>query len=80
MDDYRFTFEKAKGMSVHVPLAPHPEFFSLLEKRDANAADDSENRFIDPTAFAEHIAAQESAFEAALEQQIEATGAEIATP
>ncbi len=80
VDDYRFTFEKAKGMSVHIPLAPHPEFFDLLEKRDANAADDSENRFIDPTGFAEYIAAQESAFEAALEQQIEATGAEIATP
>ena len=80
VDDYRFTFEKAKGMSVDIPLAPHPEFFGMLEKRDANVADDSENRFIDPTGFAEHIAAQESAFEAALEQQIEATGAEIATP
>lgn len=80
VDDYRTTFEIAKNMSVDVPLAPHPEFFDLIAKRDAMAEDDSENPFIDPTAFAELMAAQESAFEAALEQQIEATGAEIATP
>ncbi len=80
VDDYRNTFEKAKNISVHIPLAPHPDFFDLLAKRDAMAADDSENPFIDPTAFLAYIAAQESAFEAALERQIEATGAEIATP
>lgn len=80
VDDYRSTFEIARNMSVDIPLAPHPDFFDLIAKRDAVAADDSENPFIDPTAFAEYISAQESAFEAALEQQIEATGAEIATP
>lgn len=80
VDDYRATFEKAKGMSVHVPLAPHPEFFDLLAKRDGDDPDDSINPFIDPSAFSEYIAAQESAFEAALASQIEASGAEIATP
>lgn len=80
VDDYRATFEKAKGMTVHVPLAPHPEFFELLAKRDSDDPGDSINPFIDPSAFSEHIAAQESGFEAALAAQIEASGAEIATP
>ncbi len=80
VDDYRDTFEKAKSMSVHVPLAPHPDFFDLLAKRDAMLADDSQNPFIDPTGFADFIAGQESAFEAALAEQIEATGEDIATP
>lgn len=80
VDHYRATFQKAKDMTVHIPLAPHPEFFGLLEKRDAHAADSSVNQFIDPTAFADYIAAQESAFEAALAAQIETAGEDIATP
>jgi metallo-beta-lactamase class B len=33
--DYRKTFVKAKAMKVDIPLAPHPDFFQMLAKRDA---------------------------------------------
>ena len=67
--DYRSTFAKAKLMKVDVPLAPHPEFFALLEKRDRMRSDPSRNAFIDPDGFAPFIAATEAAFEKALAEQ-----------
>lgn len=66
VEDYRATFARAKRMRVDVPLAPHPEFFALLAKRDRNRSDASHNAFIDPGAFGPFIAAAEAAFEKAL--------------
>ena len=68
VDDYRATFAKAKTMRVDIPLAPHPEFFDLLEKRDAP---DQAKAFVDPTAFAALMARLEAAFEQALLEQME---------
>ena len=67
--DYRATFAKAKRMKVDVPLAPHPEFFGLLDKRDRNRSDPSRNAFIEPGRFALFIAASEAAFEKALAER-----------
>jgi metallo-beta-lactamase class B len=33
VEDYRATFAKVKTMKADIPLAPHPEFFGLLEKK-----------------------------------------------
>jgi metallo-beta-lactamase class B len=67
--DYRATFAKAKRMQVDVPLAPHPEFFGLLAKRDRNPSDASRNAFVDPGAFAPFVTAAEAAFEKALAER-----------
>jgi metallo-beta-lactamase class B len=66
VDDYRATFERARTMTVDVPLAAHPEFFSLLEKREAARAGSTANPFVDPEAFAMLMAR----FEADFEQQL----------
>lgn len=65
--DYRKTFAKARTMRVDVPLAPHPEFFGLLGKRDKAKTDPkAANPFIDPAAFAPYIARLEADFEKTL--------------
>jgi len=69
VEDYRRTFAKMKVLAVDVPLAPHPEFFDLLAKRDRNRADPTQNAFVDPGAFAPFIAATETAFEKALAER-----------
>ncbi len=69
VEDYRATFAKAKTLKVDVPLAPHPEFFGLLEKSRANAADASRNAFIDPEAFGVLAARMEADFENALAER-----------
>ncbi|MFU8815806.1 MAG: subclass B3 metallo-beta-lactamase, partial [Pseudomonadales bacterium] len=66
VDDYRATFTKAKTMQVDLPLAPHPEFFGLLEKRARNDADGSRNWFVDPAAFGALMSQLEADFEARL--------------
>ena len=78
VEDYRATFAKAKTMRVDVPLAPHPEFFDLLEKRDTCCGSEDDccgsglqiaNPFVDPTAFPALIAELERDFERALAEQ-----------
>jgi metallo-beta-lactamase class B len=64
VEDYRKTFAKAKTMKVDVPLAPHPEFFDLLGKRERAGA--PKNAFIDPAAFPVYIARLEADFEKTL--------------
>lgn len=70
VEDYRATFARAKTMKVDIPLAPHPEFFRLLDKaQTAKENPDGPNPFIDPAGFAPFIAAQEAAFETALKDR-----------
>jgi metallo-beta-lactamase class B len=68
--DYRSTFAKTKAMKVDIPLAPHPEFFGLLEKSRAAKADPkAPNPFIAPDVFAPFIARLETAFETTLKDR-----------
>jgi len=73
--DYRSTFAKAKTMKVDIPLAPHPEFFGILQKADKAKADKTQNYFIDPGAFQPYIVRLEEAFETTLKQRTEAAKA-----
>jgi len=66
VEDYRATFAKTKTMKVDVPLAPHTEFFEILEKRDIAKADKAVNPFIDPDAFQPFMAKLEADFEKTL--------------
>lgn len=75
VEDYRATFAKAKAMRVDIPLAPHPEFFGLLDKAEKAKADKSQNFFVDPGAFQPYIARLEAAFETTLKQRTEAAKA-----
>ena len=69
--DYRSTFAKTKTMKVDIPLAPHPEFFQLLEKSaKANADPKATNPFVDPAAFGVLIAKLETAFETTLAERL----------
>jgi metallo-beta-lactamase class B len=69
VEDYRRTFAKAKTLQVDVPLAPHPEFFDLLAKRERTRANPAQNAFIDPGAFRPFIEKAEAAFEATLKER-----------
>ena len=75
VEDYRTTFAKAKTMRVDIPLAPHPEFFGLLQKADKAKADKTQNFFVDPGAFQPYIKRLEEAFETTLKQRSEAAKA-----
>jgi metallo-beta-lactamase class B len=75
VEDYRATFAKAMAMRVDIPLAPHPEFFGLLQKAEKAKSDTSQNFFIDPGAFQPYIARLETAFETTLKQRTEAAKA-----
>jgi metallo-beta-lactamase class B len=71
--DYRKTFAKAKTMKVDVPLAPHPEFFGLLQKSAKAKADPkAANPFVDSAAFQPYIARLEADFERTLKERTEA--------
>jgi metallo-beta-lactamase class B len=71
--DYRKTFAKAKAMKVDVPLAPHPEFFGMLQKHDAAKADPkAPNPFIAPAQFKPFIEKAEADFEKTLKERTEA--------
>ena len=73
IDDYRRTFAKAKTMKVDMPLAPHPEFFGMLQKRDMAAADPkAPNPFIAPDQFKPFIEKAEADFEKTLKERTEA--------
>jgi metallo-beta-lactamase class B len=74
VDDYRATFERLRDLHVDIPLAPHPEFFDLLAKRDRAQADPSRNPFVDPGGFRALIARFELEFEAELMRQTAAAG------
>jgi metallo-beta-lactamase class B len=68
--DYRTTFAKTKTMKVDIPLAPHPEFFQLLEKAaKARAEPKGPNPFVDPASFAPFMANLGTAFEVTLKQR-----------
>lgn len=68
--DYRKTFAKAKTLHVDIPLAPHPEFFSELQKRDkAKANPKGPNPFVAPDEFAPFIAKAEADFEKTLKER-----------
>jgi metallo-beta-lactamase class B len=68
IEDYRKTFARAKTMKVDIPLAPHPEMFDLLGKRDRATT----NAFIDPAAFPVYIGRLEADFERTLKERTEA--------
>lgn len=72
VDDYRTTFARGRTLQVDVPLAPHPEFFGLLEKRDQARREGSHRAFIDRDAFGELIGRLEADFGARLDEQISA--------
>jgi metallo-beta-lactamase class B len=69
VDDYRTTFAKARAMRVDVPLAPHPEFFGLLEKRELSQRDGSHRPFVDREAFGALIQRFATDFEVRLREQ-----------
>ncbi|MET0568307.1 MAG: subclass B3 metallo-beta-lactamase [Hyphomicrobiaceae bacterium] len=73
VEDYRKTFVKAKSMKVDVPLAPHPDFFQLLQKAAKAKADPAAaNPFIAPTEFGPFIRKAEADFERTLKERTEA--------
>lgn len=73
--DYRATFVKAKALHVDIPLAPHPEFFQELQKRDKAKADPKgPNPFIAPGEFQPFIAKAEADFEATLKERTAKAG------
>jgi metallo-beta-lactamase class B len=68
--DYRKTFVKAKAMKVDIPLAPHPDFFQMLQKRDKAKADPkAPNPFLAPAEFGPFIAKAETDFEKTLKER-----------
>jgi metallo-beta-lactamase class B len=70
VEDYRKTFVKTKAMKVDVPLAPHPEFFQLLQKSGKAKADPkAANPFIDPGAFQTLMTRLEGDFERTLKER-----------
>jgi metallo-beta-lactamase class B len=69
VEDYRRTFAWAKRTRVDVPLAPHPEFFDLLTKRDRARADKSRNFFIDPAGWRAFVERTAAAFEKTLTER-----------
>lgn len=70
VEDYRKTFTKTKGMTVDIPLAPHPEFFQLREKAAKAAANPKgQNPFIEPGAFLTLITKLEGDFERTLKER-----------
>lgn len=70
--DYRATFAKTKAMKVDIPLAPHPEFFGLLEKAARTKADPKgPNPFVDPAAFPALIDKLQVTFETTLKERTE---------
>lgn len=70
VEDYRKTFAKTKQMKVDIPLAPHPEFFQLLEKSGkAKANPKAPNPFIEPGAFLTLIEKLEGDFERTLKER-----------
>lgn len=70
VEDYRKTFVKAKAMKVDVPLAPHPDFFQLLQKAGKAKTDPkAPNPFVAPGEFAPFIARAEADFERTLKER-----------
>ena len=76
VDDYRRTFERARALEVDIPLAAHPEFFGLIEKRDARQGPADVTPFIDREAFPSLMARLEAQFERTLAEQRAAVAAE----
>ena len=69
VEDYRATFAKVKTMKADIPLAPHPEFFGLLEKSAKAKAAKSQAAFVDPGALGTLIAKLENDFETTLKER-----------
>jgi metallo-beta-lactamase class B len=68
--DYRATFAKTKTMRVDIPLAPHPEFFQLLQKAEKAKADPrGPNPFVDPAGFPALMTKLEAEFERTLKER-----------
>jgi len=69
VEDYRATFKKVKAMKADIPLAPHPEFFELLEKNQKAKAAKSQAAFVDPGALGVLITKLEGDFEKTLKER-----------
>lgn len=69
IEDYRSTFAKVKAMKVDIPLAPHPEFFGLLEKSAKAKAEKSATPFVDPGALGTLIDKLQTDFETTLKER-----------
>ena len=65
-------------MKVDIPLAPHPDFFQMLQKRDlakangAKADPKAANPFIAPAEFKPFIEKAEADFDKTLRERTEA--------
>jgi metallo-beta-lactamase class B len=68
VQDYRKTFAKAKRLKPDILLAPHPEMFSMKEKRAA-MREGVRNPFVKPGEFAKYAAGLEKDFKAQLRKQ-----------
>lgn len=68
VDDYKKTFAWAKGQKFDVLLAPHPEMYGAMEKRQKIAAG-AKNPFVDPGEFKTYLATLEKQFEEGLAKQ-----------
>jgi metallo-beta-lactamase class B len=55
IDDYAHTFSVLKSLPCDVFLAPHGNFFGLLEKLESLRKDPTRNPFIDPQSYRNHI-------------------------
>ena len=69
VEDYRSTFVKAKRLKADIPLAPHPEFFGLLEKKAKAKAEKSAAPFVDPAALPALIDKLQADFEKTLKER-----------
>ena len=60
-------------MKVDIPLAPHPEFFGMLQKaRQGQGRPKAPNSFIAPAEFKPFIEKAEADFEKTLKERTEA--------
>ncbi|HXQ34595.1 MAG TPA: hypothetical protein VN843_11340, partial [Anaerolineales bacterium] len=67
--DYQRTFEILKSLPCDVFLAPHGNFFDLIEKSKLLDKGAKKNPFIDPRGYRSYIEETEKAFNNELERQ-----------
>lgn len=67
--DYQRTFQVLKSLRCDVFLAPHGNFFDLIEKSKLLEQGKKQNPFIDPQGYKRYIEDTEKAFQKELERQ-----------
>lgn len=75
VDDYQFTFERARDWTPDVFLSNHPEVFFMEERRE-RMEEEGPLVFVDQDRFPQYILNKEEAFQLALVSQTEALNIE----